>query len=88
MDRDGTNVGFDIELTRTVSDNVSIPVIASGGVGQLSHLVDGVIKGNASALLAASIFHFGKFTITEAKKYLLSQNIAVRMDFKEYKNEK
>ena len=88
MDRDGTNVGFDIELTRIVSDNVSIPVIASGGVGQLSHLADGVIKGNASALLAASIFHFGKFTITQVKKYLLSQNIAVRMDFKEYKNEK
>jgi cyclase len=67
MDRDGTKIGFDLELTRMVSDAVTVPVIASGGVGTLDHLVDGVTKGGASAVLAASIFHFGTYTIREAK---------------------
>ena len=68
MDRDGTRDGFDLELTRTMVDAVSVPVIASGGVGQLSHLVDGVLKGGADAVLAASIFHFGEYTIAQAKQ--------------------
>ncbi|HKO10261.1 MAG TPA: imidazole glycerol phosphate synthase subunit HisF [Alphaproteobacteria bacterium] len=78
MDRDGTRQGFDLALTRAVSDSVSVPVIASGGVGALDHLVEGVKEGHASALLAASIFHFGEFSIREAKAYLRSHGIPVR----------
>lgn len=79
MDRDGTKQGFNLELTRAVADAVSVPVIASGGVGNLKHLVDGVIKGHASAVLAASIFHFGEFTIHEAKEAMDAAGIAVRL---------
>ena len=78
MDRDGTKIGFDITLTRTISDAVRVPVIASGGVGTLQHLVDGVIEGHASAVLAASIFHFGEFTIAEAKDYMAVQGVPIR----------
>tara|TARA_B100001057_G_scaffold451634_1_gene494804 strand:- start:772 stop:1533 length:762 start_codon:yes stop_codon:yes gene_type:complete len=81
MDRDGTKVGFDLDLTRNISDSVGIPVIASGGVGEINHFVDGVKVGKASALLAASVFHFGKFTITQVKKHLISNGINVRMDY-------
>ena len=81
MDRDGTKIGFDLDLTRNISDHVGIPVIASGGVGEISHFVDGVKVGGASALLAASVFHFGKFTITEVKKHLISEGIDVRIDY-------
>ena len=79
MDRDGTKAGFDIHLTRTISRAVSIPVIASGGVGTLDHLVDGVLDGEASAVLAASIFHFGDHSIAEAKAYLREAGIPVRV---------
>ncbi|MEE2689223.1 MAG: imidazole glycerol phosphate synthase subunit HisF [Pseudomonadota bacterium] len=78
MDRDGTKSGFDITLTRTISDAVRVPVIASGGVGTLQHMVDGVIEGHASAVLAASIFHFGEFTIAEAKDYMAAQGVPIR----------
>ena len=78
MNRDGTQDGFDLELTATVSKAVSIPVIASGGVGNLQHLVDGIIKGHADAVLAASIFHYGDYTVKQAKEYLASKGIAVR----------
>jgi cyclase len=78
MDRDGTRHGFDLALTRAVSDAVPVPVIASGGVGNLADLVAGVKEGHASAVLAASIFHFGTFTIPEAKRYLMAHGIAVR----------
>ena len=78
MDRDGTKSGFDLALTRTVSDAVSVPVIASGGVGSLDDLVDGVTKGGASAVLAASIFHFGTFTIAQAKDHLARAGVPVR----------
>jgi imidazole glycerol-phosphate synthase subunit HisF len=81
MDRDGTKKGFDLELTKKISEIVSIPVIASGGVGKLDHLVDGILIGGASAVLAASIFHFGEFTITEVKKHLFSKGIQVRLDY-------
>ena len=80
MDRDGTKAGFDIALTRAIADAVPVPVIASGGVGTLEHLVDGVKNGHASAVLAASIFHFGTYTIGEAKAHLASAGIAVRRD--------
>ncbi|HEX2840919.1 imidazole glycerol phosphate synthase subunit HisF [Hyphomicrobium sp.] len=80
MDRDGTKSGFDIELTRAVSDAVHVPVIASGGVGNLDHLVAGVKDGHASAVLAASIFHFGTYTIGEAKRHMAEAGIAVRPD--------
>jgi len=79
MDRDGTKIGFDLELTRAVSDAVSIPVIASGGVGNLHHLVDGIKEGGASAVLAASIFHFGAHTITEAKEAMQAADVPVRV---------
>ena len=79
MDRDGTKMGYDIELTKTVSNLVSIPVIASGGVGNLEHLYDGFKLGFASAVLAASIFHYGNYTISEAKKYLSDKNIPIRL---------
>ncbi|MFZ4757449.1 MAG: imidazole glycerol phosphate synthase subunit HisF [Burkholderiaceae bacterium] len=80
MDRDGTRQGFDLGLTRAVSDAVGIPVIASGGVGGLQDLADGVLQGRADAVLAASIFHFGEHTITEAKRHLAAQGIAVRLE--------
>ena len=78
MNRDGTQSGFDLELTRTIADSVSIPVIASGGVGTLDHLVDGVIEGHASAVLAASIFHFGTYSIAQAKTHMKNAGVAVR----------
>jgi imidazole glycerol-phosphate synthase subunit HisF len=78
MDRDGTKVGFDLELTRAVADAVSVPVIASGGVGTLGHLVDGITIGGADAVLAASIFHYGEHTVGEAKALMASRGIAVR----------
>ena len=81
MDRDGTKEGFDINLTKKISESVNIPVIASGGVGTLDHFVDGVKKGKASALLAASVFHFGKFSINEVKKHLILNDIDVRMEY-------
>jgi cyclase len=80
MDRDGTKIGFDLALTKTVSEAVGIPVIASGGVGSLQHLADGVTEGKADAVLAASIFHFGQTTIGEAKRFMADQGIAVRLD--------
>lgn len=79
MDRDGTKNGFDLALTRAVSEAVDIPVIASGGVGNLQHLADGVLQGKADAVLAASIFHYGEFTVHQAKEYLRSQGIEVRL---------
>lgn len=79
MDRDGTKDGFDLNLTRAISDEVHVPVIASGGVGNLQHLVDGVQQGNADAVLAASIFHFGEYSIPEAKDYMASQGVEVRL---------
>ena len=79
MDRDGTQVGFDIDLTSNISSKVNIPIIASGGVGNLDHLVDGIKLGNASAVLAASIFHYGKYSVKEAKEYLESKGIPVRI---------
>ncbi|RUT30161.1 imidazole glycerol phosphate synthase subunit HisF [Arsenicitalea aurantiaca] len=80
MDRDGTKIGFDLALTRAIADAVTVPIIASGGVGTLDHLVEGVREGHASAVLAASIFHFGTFTIAEAKAHLARNGIAVRND--------
>ena len=79
MDRDGTKSGFNLELTRAIADTVSIPVIASGGVGTLEHLVEGIRDGHASAVLAASIFHFGEYTIAEAKEYMARAKIPVRL---------
>ena len=79
MDRDGTKIGFDLELTSTISDAVDVPVIASGGVGTLDHLVDGVTQGKADAVLAASIFHFAEYTIGEAKQHMQNQGIEVRL---------
>jgi len=80
MDRDGTRAGFDLALTRAISDAVEVPVIASGGVGTLEHLAEGVTEGGASAVLAASIFHFGDHTIREAKQHMADAGIAVRLD--------
>ena len=80
MDRDGTKIGFDNELTRAVSEAVRVPVIASGGVGNLQHLADGILDGRADAVLAASIFHFAEYSIGEAKAYLKAQGIEVRDD--------
>jgi cyclase len=79
MDRDGTKIGFNLELTRAVSDAVNIPVIASGGVGNLDHLVDGVKQGHADAVLAASIFHYGEFTVRQAKEHMARNGIEVRL---------
>ena len=79
MDRDGTKNGFDLPLTRAVSDAVDIPVIASGGVGNLQHLADGVTEGGADAVLAASIFHFGEYTVRQAKEYMRERGIEVRL---------
>jgi cyclase len=78
MDRDGTREGFDVELTRTIADAVNVPIIASGGVGTLQHLADGVIAGGADAVLAASIFHFGEHTVAEAKDVMAQAGITVR----------
>ncbi len=80
MDRDGTRQGFDIALTRAIADSVSIPVIASGGVGTLDHLVQGVRDGHASAVLAASIFHFGEYSVREAKAYMADAGLPMRLD--------
>jgi cyclase len=80
MDRDGTKIGFDVQLTRAIADAVSVPVIASGGVGTLDHLVDGVRQGGASAVLAASIFHFGTHTVGEAKQHMAAAGLPMRMD--------
>jgi len=79
MDRDGTKEGYDIELTKTISSSLNIPVIASGGVGTLKHLKDGIVEGGSSAVLAASIFHFGEYSIQEAKEYLKKENVPVRL---------
>ena len=81
MDRDGTRAGFNLEMTRAIADAVDVPVIASGGVGTLQHLVEGVTEGHASAVLAASIFHFGDFTIREAKEYMAAAGLPMRMEF-------
>jgi cyclase len=78
MDKDGTKDGFDIEILRKISNNVNIPVIASGGAGNLDHLYQAIVKGNADAVLAASIFHFGEYTISQAKEYLKAKGILVR----------
>ena len=80
MDRDGTKAGFDLALTRAISDAVHVPVIASGGVGTLDHLVDGVTQGHASAVLAASIFHFGTYTIGQAKAHMAKAGLPMRLD--------
>ena len=80
MDRDGTGKGFDIDLTRAIADAVPVPVIASGGVGTLDHLVDGIRDGHAAAVLAASIFHFGTYSIAEAKRHLSAHGVAMRLN--------
>jgi imidazole glycerol-phosphate synthase subunit HisF len=80
MDRDGSKIGYDLELTRTIADAVSVPVIASGGVGTLDHMVEGIRDGHATAVLAASIFHFGTFSIGETKRYMADHGIAMRLD--------
>jgi len=80
MDRDGTRQGFDIPITRMIADSVPVPVIASGGVGNLDHLVDGIREGHATAVLAASIFHFGEFTIREAKDHMVRAGLPMRLD--------
>ena len=79
MDRDGTKAGFDLALTRAVSDAVAVPVIASGGVGSLDHLADGIQIGGADAVLAASIFHYGEFTVGQAKQHMAERGIPVRL---------
>ena len=79
MDRDGTKNGFDLDLTSRISDAVNVPVIASGGVGNLQHLVDGIVLGKADAVLAASIFHFGEHTLPEAKRYMAERGVTVRL---------
>jgi len=79
MDRDGTRMGYDLELTRAVVERVGIPVIASGGAGSLEHLHDGLTAGAASAALVASLFHYGEYTVREAKAYLAERGVAVRM---------
>jgi len=78
MDRDGTRMGFDVRLTRAIADAVPVPTIASGGVGTLDHLIEGVTEGHASAVLAASIFHFGEYSIAEAKAHMANGGVAVR----------
>jgi cyclase len=79
MDRDGTRDGYDLELTAAVTAAVNVPVIASGGVGELAHLADGILQGKADAVLAASIFHYGQHTVLDAKRYLAGRGITVRM---------
>jgi len=80
MDRDGTRQGFDLPLTRVIADSVAVPVIASGGVGNLDHLVEGIREGHATAVLAASIFHFGEFTIRQAKEHMVRAGLPLRLD--------
>jgi cyclase len=80
MDRDGTRQGFDIPLTRAIADAVTVPVIASGGVGTLDHLVAGIRDGHATAVLAASIFHFGEYTVRQAKEHMVAAGLPMRMD--------
>jgi cyclase len=80
MDRDGTKAGYDIALTRAVADAVRAPVIASGGVGTLDHMVDGIREGHATAVLAASIFHFGTYSVREAKAYMAAAGLPMRLD--------
>jgi cyclase len=80
MDRDGTRQGFDLPLTRAIADSVAVPVIASGGVGNLDHLVEGIREGHATAVLAASIFHFGEFTIRQAKEHMVRAGVPMRLD--------
>ena len=80
MDRHGTRQGFDLPLTRAIADHVPVPVIASGGVGNLDHLVDGIRQGHATAVLAASIFHFGEFTIRQAKEHMVRAGLPMRLD--------
>ena len=80
MDRDGTKAGFNLPMTRAISNAVRVPVIASGGVGNLDHLVEGVTEGGASAVLAASIFHFGEYTIAEAKAHMAAAGLAMRIE--------
>jgi cyclase len=80
MDRDGTRAGFDLALTRAVADAVPVPVIASGGVGNLQHLADGIVLGRADAVLAASIFHYGEYTVRQAKQFMAAQGITMRLD--------
>jgi cyclase len=79
MDRDGTKIGFDLGLTKAITERVNIPLIASGGVGNLQHLADGVLQGGADAVLAASIFHFGEYTVGEAKRFMAAQGIEMRL---------
>ena len=79
MDKDGTKSGYDVELLKKITKTLNIPLIASGGVGTLDHLYDGIVKGGASAVLAASIFHYGKYKIRDAKEYLNSKNVSVRL---------
>ena len=79
MDRDGTNDGYELELTRAVADAVPVPVIASGGAGELSHLADGILEGHADAVLCASIFHYGHYTVAEAKRHMAQAGIPVRV---------
>ena len=80
MDRDGTKSGFDLALTRKISDSIKVPLIASGGVGNLDHLVEGIHEGHATAVLAASIFHFGEYTIRQAKEHMINAGLPMRMD--------
>ena len=80
MDRDGTRAGFDIALTRAIADAVTVPVIASGGVGNLDHLVAGIRDGHATAVLAASIFHFGEYTVRQAKEHMVRAGLPMRLD--------
>ena len=80
MDRDGTRQGFDLPLTRAIADSISVPVVASGGVGNLDHLVEGIREGHATAVLAASIFHFGEFTIRQAKDHMTRAGLPLRLD--------
>ena len=80
MDRDGSKIGYDIPVTRAIADAVRVPVIASGGVGNLDHMVEGILEGHASAVLAASIFHFGTYTISEAKAHMAAAGIPMRLD--------
>ena len=79
MDKDGTRSGYDIKLFKAITQNTNIPVIASGGVGTLDHLYDGIVKGGANAVLAASIFHYGEYKIKDVKEYLNSKNVSVRL---------
>ena len=80
MDRDGTKKGYDIPLTRAIADAITVPVIASGGVGTLDHMVDGIRDGHATAVLAASIFHFGEHSVREAKEYMAKAGLPMRLD--------